>query len=426
MLSPIDELQHIDYLDRAAHGHLLHEGQQVQTLAMREESCRGGVEAVGLPGGTKCGGPYDPNKYQELGRNTADIHPPTYYLLTGPVARVLVASGLWSDFVDAGRALGGVWLAAGLWFLALSLRRLGASRALTGVAVLSLAVSPLVIRATSIVSNDATTLLSGSLLLYVCIRHRQGDRALGPLLVSSAIAASLRPTGILAVIAAAGVLLLAAPLHDGAADEAPAEPPRAAAPGFATLRGWLTWSRARAPVLMLVTAFVAQEAWLAIRGALAVHSPVPNLIAERQHVTSLAMGQVTGSVHAFLPLLGDDLATNTGTEHVHELLVTLLSWALVAAAAAVFMTARRAETLPTLGGVAITSLVVGGPFLVITTFLSQSAYFDIPQRYGVALMPFVVAAAVSGSNTLTRRLLFGLFVSSAVLGWYILLTTWTI
>lgn len=41
MVSPIDEFQHLDYLDRAAHLHLVRSGQTVGELAMHEVSCRG-------------------------------------------------------------------------------------------------------------------------------------------------------------------------------------------------------------------------------------------------------------------------------------------------------------------------------------------------------------------------------------------------
>ena len=380
---------------------------------MQEESCRGGVENVPtlkIPG---CGGPYDPGKYQELGLNYTDIHPPTYYLLTGITARIAVDLGLFSDFVDAGRALGGVWLAAGLWFLALAMRRLGALRTLTGAAVLGTGVAPLVIKSTAIVSNDATTLFTGSLVLWVVVRYVQSTdrsaRALWPLVLASVAVAWLRATSVLGVLIGAGVVLVAAPA--AAADDA-----------RVSWRSYVTWERLRAPLSMLVATFVATELWLGVRGALKVHAAVPNLVNERQHATSLAVSQVTDAIHAFLPLFAYDTSITTGAQHVHQLFVTLLSWVLVAAAAGAAVAARRPLLVPSLGGASVLVLVLGAPFLIVTTSLSQSAYFAIPVRYGIAVVPFVVAGGVAASNRLTQRLLFGLFVLSAVFGWCLLLT----
>src|SRR5580698_1788990 len=79
-LSPIDELQHIDYMFRSPGLHPVIAGTQDSAPAMREEVCRG-IDAVFTlsPCSSK---KLVPSEFQDQGYDTAYIHPPTYYDIT--------------------------------------------------------------------------------------------------------------------------------------------------------------------------------------------------------------------------------------------------------------------------------------------------------------------------------------------------------
>ena len=87
-LSPIDELQHLDYLYKAPSGHIVARGERIGEAALREETCRGLDAPIALPSCT-APAPLDPDEFQERGFNTASVHPPTYYFLTGTAAKAV-------------------------------------------------------------------------------------------------------------------------------------------------------------------------------------------------------------------------------------------------------------------------------------------------------------------------------------------------
>ncbi|MEP4653141.1 MAG: hypothetical protein ABJ314_23410, partial [Ilumatobacter sp.] len=91
-LSPIDELQHIDYVIKAGDFEPPHVNDPVGFEAMAEAACR----SVDAPGyiGPPCGlDRYDPEDFQENGVNTAARQFPVYYTITGVISRFVVATG---------------------------------------------------------------------------------------------------------------------------------------------------------------------------------------------------------------------------------------------------------------------------------------------------------------------------------------------
>ena len=81
-LSPLDELQHVDYLDQASRFDFVHNGERVGQLAMREQACRT-VDSPGFVSPPCKAKDLKPVQFQEGGFNTASADPPTYYVLTG-------------------------------------------------------------------------------------------------------------------------------------------------------------------------------------------------------------------------------------------------------------------------------------------------------------------------------------------------------
>ena len=135
-LSPLDELQHIDYLFRSPE--IVAPGDKVGNEALRQEACRGvDAPAFVLPPCSPTA-TYDPHVFQEKGYNTAALNTPLYYSITHAVGRVILTLPGVEDMVDAGRLVGALWLWAGLVLTYLAGRRLGADP-FTLLAVLTLA-----------------------------------------------------------------------------------------------------------------------------------------------------------------------------------------------------------------------------------------------------------------------------------------------
>ncbi len=390
-LSVADEFAHLDSLDKASRLRPLRTGQTVDLLTMRIESCRGIEPGGGTP--PPCDGSYVARDYQVLGVNTADIHPPTYYLLTGLPARAVAA--LAPDnrrdefFLATGRVLGGVWLGLGCWVLWRAAALLAVPVAFRATAVAVVATAPAVLRFSAIVSPDVTGVLAGALVLLAVIHHLRGEWGLVRLAAVGAVVVALKVPNLLAVLAG-GVALLAAALTPGAL---PGRRDSAAADGgprSERLRAGVV------PAAVLVGAGVLSEAvWLVARAATALPGVGPNALALAQQANGLKTGQVTSAYAAFTPVLGAPVGTSGPLAAGHDLLLGLLSWGLLGAALALVLLGSKSQAVGRAcawGG--LTVVVVGGPFLVLATYLSQKVYVVIPPRYGASLLPFLVIPAL--------------------------------
>jgi hypothetical protein len=171
-LSPIDELQHIDYMFRSPGLHQVKAGTQDSQAAMREEACRGIDAVFSAPPCTDK--TLKPAQFQDQGYDTAYIHPPTYYDVTWVAGEAVKATGTKSS-VTAWRLVGALWLAAGLLLTYAAGVRMGASRlALLGLLIL-LASAPSILQTNSTVSPDAaSTFIGGAALYLLCLWERAG------------------------------------------------------------------------------------------------------------------------------------------------------------------------------------------------------------------------------------------------------------
>jgi hypothetical protein len=416
LLSPFDEFDHLDYLDRTAHFHLLHSGQQVHQAAMRIQTCRGGLEGVGRTGSGVCGGVYDSHAFQWQGLSTADIHPPLYYLLTGPPARLLAATGAPRDFLEAGRLLGGVWLGGALMLLISAGRRLGARPWVLGATCLGILTAPAVIRANALVTNDASSMFVGALVLWSVVRwegqyareRRLWAGGLPLLFFVGVFAAGTRSTHLVVVIAGCLALLLGR--NGSLSDE---EQRSAAARMIHRLR--LTPSRVAASITLGAGALLTSLCWLTYRALTAVTPEVPNLIAQREHASSLSFGELTAAVKVFFPLLGADSPSSAPMMGpLRDLLLFVGSAALLIGLGALVLQEGRSTTPGALASGTLVASVVGGPLLVVATFLSESVYTPIPPRYGLSLLPMFVAVGAAAVKRPGPRVVWA--VAFAVLG----------
>ena len=121
MMSPIDEYQYVGYYAVVADQGIVRRGEEMPLFARRYMVCHG-VRAIPEMGVNKdaCRAPNSVG-YPIGGGTTADLYTPLYFLTTRAMAQPLIWAGI--DFVDAGRAVGGVWLSLGAVFLYLAMRR---------------------------------------------------------------------------------------------------------------------------------------------------------------------------------------------------------------------------------------------------------------------------------------------------------------
>jgi len=169
-LSPLDELQHIDYAERAGRFDIPAVGERVQQQALAEAACRS-VDAPGYISPT-CNAPLqNPDNFQERGFNTAASQFPTYYIVTGLLARGVMQITPIGSAVTSLRVVSGIWLGIALCILWYVLALMNVSRRHRINSFLLIISTPLIIFTSSTVTPDSMLFLAGSVLLLSAIKY---------------------------------------------------------------------------------------------------------------------------------------------------------------------------------------------------------------------------------------------------------------
>ena len=405
-LSPIDELQHIDYLDQASRFDLVRSGERVGELAMRAEACR----KVDSPGFVTpaCKAPdLSPEQFQELGINTASTHPPLYYALTGLAARGLVALPGFDDFVAAGRALGTIWLGFGLALTYVLSRWAGAQRLAAGGAVLLLGSSPAVIHSTAVVTNDAPALVAGAGVLLAGIAYAHRRLSLPWLLLCIALGTAIKVTNIVAVGAVCLLLLLTQNAH---ADRG------GVVPGPAGRLG----NRYGVAALVALTGLLPPLVWSLV----VAHTAVPNApeapMDAQFSVDGIGAADLMNNVLAVVSPIQGPYVPSVLQNNLVTFMIPLLNLLIISALVGAAWFAGSSDRVGRLAISTLLAMLAAGPFFVILVYVFASDYIPIPARYGLSLMPAATAvlAAVASKRRGASAALFalGLLSLSGVVG----------
>lgn len=173
-LSPIDELQHIDYVVGAGDFDVPLRNERIKQEVLREAACRS-VDAPGYQG-PPCGlDEYDPNDFQENGFNTAAGQFPPYYVVTGLGARALTSLGLFDSEITAARIVGAGWAAAA-WSITWYVMGMWRVRRRHRAMVIGLLMfSPLIIfHASATVNADVSLMLAGAVAVLATSKWEAG------------------------------------------------------------------------------------------------------------------------------------------------------------------------------------------------------------------------------------------------------------
>ena len=394
-LSPIDELHHVDYLLKAADGQLLRRGDVIGPETRREGACRG-VDAPGYPASCDDESWLDGREF-----NTEEIQPPGYYFLTAWTARALRPVLGTSSLVAAGRMVGALWAAAGVMALWAALRMLGTSLAVRWVVSALVITTPVVLHASTTVTNDATSILAGGAVLLAALaweRHRVPALVV---MLTTAGAVSLRLTNFVG----AGLVVLYLAIRALRRDEDPDGPPARSSRSHLMMAAGIA-----------ATVVVTGVAWVALNSAVARVGPLENPNTFNQQVSGLSLDAVLGESGATVPPTHNPYLVPFLQNNAIRTLVRATDWLLLGAAIGLAALARRASPGEALGASAIASAMATGPLLTVTNYVFQGAYYGIPPRYGLSLVPaFAVALGLSMQKTWVRAAVASVAGASVVL-----------
>lgn len=373
-LSPIDELQHIDYLYQIPDPP--EPDDRVGQQALHQQLCRG-VDAAGMETAKCQKGYLDPSVFQEKGYNTAAGYTPVYYTVTRVVAETIRVVTPIDNLVTAGRLVGALWLAAGLALIYLVGRLRGIGRGPLLVVTVLLVGSPAVLYPASTVAPDSAALASGGLLLLALTAWEQRPTRLRAVwLVLAGVAAAAVKMTYLVAVAAVSLYLLMRWIQERRDHQLPTvfTPVVAVAAGVSALASSLAW-----------TAYVGSKPQID-------PTDLPDM-ATRFAVPGFPWTGMGDSLLALVTPISNPWVV-VGSPTLSGLSTVIISTMLVAGllAAAVFAAAPTHEV--TLARATLVAALVGAAGLVALSYITAGAYIPLPARYGAALVaPMAICTA---------------------------------
>lgn len=403
-LSPIDELQHVDYMFRSPGIHPVIAGTLDSEPAMREEACRG-IEAVFTlpPCSAKT---LVPSEFQDQGYDTAYIHPPTYYDVTWAAGEVLKGATGAKSWVTVWRLVGALWLAAGLLLTYSAGLRMGASRLPLVGLLLLLASAPSILQTNSTVTPDAASTFVGGAVLYLACRWERGGKWRWTALVGIGFvgtAFKIQDAIVVMMIAiyfllraknepATGISVAAEAPGSTALTESNSAPVPAGGLRLATRPSvgllWNTWTKGVG--ILVITSGAIAAAWTVLQRVTETINPNNLLVNKQFVVSSISLQEIASTFGVFLaPVPGAYIPASTQNVWTTDA-VSVLSWLLIAGVVGGALFVARTRALAALARATLIAALFGGPIFVVLNFLTMSQYIPMPTRYGFTLLPGMV------------------------------------
>lgn len=384
----LDEFAYADYLYKIDDGHLVvRHGELSGQPALRALACRGYTPSTWNDRPPCDAAAFDPAVFPNAGINSADIHPPTYFLITYAGARAVMAIGLTDDLIDAGRLFGAVWMAAGLVALWCLLRALDVGRGAAACGLALVAAGPMLLQQWHFLTPDAANVLVGSVVVLAALRWERTGGSRAWLVAAGALAMAVKAPNVVVVVAAALYLVVRAALARRHPDDASSRPPR---------------EYVLAAVALVGGAALTSAVWLVTRAVLA--GPGTSPMERDERVSILRPAQIIENVARFItpwdrePSSLYPLAVLTSYLFVGSLLVAVVA-----------LKARdRRYAIALATGV----VLIAGPLLLVgVNFAVRGTYTIIEPRYGSTLVPIQCALA---ATFWTKRALYLVAVLAVV------------
>lgn len=403
-LSPIDELQHIDYVIKAGDFEPPHVNDLVGFEAMAEAACR----SVDAPGyiGPRCGlDVYDPEDFQENGVNTAAGQFPFFYTATGVASRLIVATGLLESQVTAARMVGALWAGAAwavMWYV-LAMLRIPRPRRV--VALTALIATPLTLFHSATVNADGVLMFTGALAVLATLKYEARRLNVWLLLAGYAALYFVEPTNILVIAPCVAYLAVRVTLRSDAS----------------TLRRALPLLAI--PMVLLFRLRIAQEVHRFFFPA-SPRTNRPTMFADNATPDGVNWDRVIQQLDTiFTPVNHAYVTSFLRSEHTYAL-QDVVNWLLIGAMFVVVIgvaTVRSGgssadDVAPGVGVSApeitvadeqtrwltrfgVVTLIAAGPFYTFSFAYFSDADFPAPARFGLPLVVFLVVGLAAGLTT---------------------------
>lgn len=376
-LSPYDELQHYDYLTRVVRdGDIVRRGDLFGQEALHTEACQGLDGALDIP---PCGrASYRPQDFQERGFNTAYIHPPVYYAISGSIAAGLSWVVGSDSLFTTGRLSGVVWMAGAMILTWLAMAELGVTWTRRAVALLFVATAPVVMETTATINPDATALFAGAAVLLAVLRWERGGRW-WPAALTATLALALKSTNVVAL--GLGIVYVAIRHVQQGRDTRWGTSDRAALRNSLVMVG-----------SMLAGAAAVALVWVAYSSS-AARVPLLDIpMAAQFHVDSLSVRQLFANLDSGITALTTPyVPAEMHTLWIDQVSILVDRFFLIGVGIAAYASPAGSR-MRALAVAAIVACCAVGPVFVLANFVLQETYVGIPRRYGLSIVPALAVA----------------------------------
>lgn len=383
--SPFDEYVYIDYLHKVPTQFVVRQGEDTGTFARIYVACHGTRMVDFLPPDVCAQKKTADNIYPMNGLSSADIYSPVYFASTWALAQPLVLLGD-VGLVNAGRYVGACWLALAAVFLYLTLRRLKVHRGLAvGLGLLLVGSLP-AYWSNTYISTDAAGLAAGSVLVYLSFQVADSKRRAGLWFILASMAFTLiKVHNFSAVALTALFLVLTASV---AAFREPGQTRARLARGV------------RDPRLVIgivagFAALIAQISWMSVRAAISLGPSANQGVA-----TLITPTALVHEVLKFLPGVIDGGIDPARLGTSAFVIAAIGAWIVVAGVIGAVAVERTGSRTSLFAISTLIAVLTAAPALAIATRASAGFYFDLPVRYGIALIP---ALLVCAGTVFTRK-----------------------
>ena len=261
--------------------------------------------------------------------------------------------------------------------------------------------TPVVLHASTTVTNDATSLVAGAAMLLAVLAWERHRAPASLVILATVVGVSLRLTNFVGAGMVILYLVLRAVQRDDDADGSPAR----------SSRSHLGMAAAVASAVV-----VTGLAWVGLNSAVARVGPLANPNTFNQQAQSISLDTVLSNSGAAVPPTRDPYLVPFLQNETFRTMVRATDWLLVGAAIGLAALARRRSSGEALGAGAMVCAVATGPVLTVSNFIFQHAYYPIPPRYGLSVIPaFAVGLGLVAQKSWIRVALAGFAAVSVVL-----------
>lgn len=213
-LSIFDEWQYADRVHQVSEGDpFMRNGEVLGPWSQGTRACRGIIRVVG-PQPDPCWG-----KEPVIIANSAASDPPFYFVATGAVTGVMLATGITDNPVITGRLVGIIWIALSMWSLFLLSRAMGATRAASLVVSSTPLLVPAFLQQYTFITPHALDIPVGALAALATLHFLRREWPWWTLVLAGLGVAGVKGSNIVIVVAL-GIMLLAVIAWPGRREEA--------------------------------------------------------------------------------------------------------------------------------------------------------------------------------------------------------------